>query len=405
MFVLNAKINLRPAIRQILRKMINGLLEESTNPLKRVSEYSLDDSEAKKAKPDFQRVKKWKYAVLLSYSGQGYLGLQRNPGQKTIEEELFKALLAANVINEEAYNQPKILDFQRAARTDKGVSAVRQVLSVKLPTEVSLESVNSHLPDQIRMVALKRATKGFNCKGNCDARTYSYMMPTFALAPKDVSVSPDYRVTQDILEKTQAVLQTYVGTHNYHNFTSKKKPLDPSAMRYIISFVCEEPVLCEGMEFVILKVKGQSFMLHQIRKMVGLAIAIVRGYTTEETIKKAWGEERLDLPVAPGAGLVLEEVHYDRYNQRYGQDGIHVEIEWSKEKEQLEEFKKTFILSSIVKSEKEENSMATWLETLPMHTFDIRNVHRHQKPKDDEEEEEEDGVSRESNSDDSRNIV
>ena len=49
-------------------------------------------------------------------------------------------------------------------------------------------------------------------------------------------------------------------------------------------------------------------MLHQIRKMVGLAIAIVRGITEVDLISKAWEANKLDIPVAPGLGLVLEEV-------------------------------------------------------------------------------------------------
>jgi len=56
----------------------------------------------------------------------------RNPGMKTIEEELLTALLKANFITEEAFNTPQMIQFQRAARTDKGVSAVRQVVSIKL---------------------------------------------------------------------------------------------------------------------------------------------------------------------------------------------------------------------------------------------------------------------------------
>jgi len=51
---------------------------------------------------------------------------------KTIEEELLTALLKANFITEEAFNTPQMIQFQRAARTDKGVSAVRQVVSIKL---------------------------------------------------------------------------------------------------------------------------------------------------------------------------------------------------------------------------------------------------------------------------------
>lgn len=58
-----------------------------------------------------------------------------------------------------------------------------------------------------------------------------------------------------------------------------------------------------------------SFMLHQIRKMIGLAIAIMRGYATIETLKRCFHPGRVDIPKAPGLGLMLEEVHYDRYNK------------------------------------------------------------------------------------------
>lgn len=49
-------------------------------------------------------------------------------------------------------------------------------------------------------------------------------------------------------------------------------------------------------------------MQHHIRKMIGLAIAILRGYTVEETILKAFKKDPLDIPKAPGLGLMLEEV-------------------------------------------------------------------------------------------------
>jgi len=343
-----------------------------------------NESDNKRVKPDFLRVKRRKFAMLICYSGQGYLGLQRNPGRKTIEEDILLALHKAGIINEEAYQQQKLIDFQRAARTDKGVSAIRQVLSVKLPEDLSIKSINEHLPEQIRVVGVKRTTKGFNCKGNCDARTYAYTMPTFALAPQSEPITYSYRISPAIIEKTNEVLQNYVGTHNYHNFTSRKKPADPSAHRYIINISCESPVIADDMEFVTLKVKGQSFMLHQIRKMVGLAIAIVRGITDVSTISKAWDEPKLDLPVAPGLGLVLEEVHYDRYNKRYGSDGIHDKIEWHEFEEELNEFKRKFIVSNIMKVEREEKSMENWLEILPGHSYDVRTENRNNV--DDEEE-------------------
>lgn len=58
--------------------------------------------------------------------------MQRNPDTKTIEEELLVAMLKHKWITEEGFKQPQTIQFQRAARTDKGVSAARQCVSLKL---------------------------------------------------------------------------------------------------------------------------------------------------------------------------------------------------------------------------------------------------------------------------------
>lgn len=87
----------------------------------------------KKAKEEgFERVKRRKYAMLLGYSGVDYFGMQRNPNMRTIEEDLFNALLKTGYISQEGYDQVQTMSFQRAARTDKGVSAARQIVSLKL---------------------------------------------------------------------------------------------------------------------------------------------------------------------------------------------------------------------------------------------------------------------------------
>lgn len=49
-------------------------------------------------------------------------------------------------------------------------------------------------------------------------------------------------------------------------------------------------------------------MLHQIRKMVALAIGIVRNLATEETLEEAFKPEKMDIPIVPSLGLVLNHV-------------------------------------------------------------------------------------------------
>lgn len=91
------------------------------------------ENEAKKQKTEpFVRIKRKNYAMMLGYLGKNYYGMQRNPGMNTIEEELIKAMLKADLITLEAFETVQNIHFQRAARTDKGVSAVRQVVSLKL---------------------------------------------------------------------------------------------------------------------------------------------------------------------------------------------------------------------------------------------------------------------------------
>ncbi|XP_012268603.2 pseudouridylate synthase 1 homolog isoform X3 [Athalia rosae] len=344
------------------------------------------------------RVKKRKVAILLGYLGKNYFGMQRNPGMKTIEEDLIQALLKAKLINDEAFEIIQTIQFQRAARTDKGVSAARQVVSLKLPEHGNKDDINSFLPDEIRVFGIKRVTKGFNSKTKCDARTYEYIVPTFAFAPDSlcpnlskenfdidekvealstIDGQPffEYRVSPEIINRVNSVLKLYEGTHNFHNFTSKIKPLDPSASRYIMSFSCSEPFVSRDMEFVTLKVKGQSFILHQIRKMVALAIAVVRNLAPEETVTAAFQQERMDVPVAPSLGLVLNQVHYDKYDKRYGTDGIHEVLEWRELDDEVVKFKEEYILKYIFETERNENSMLKWLATLPLHSYSTREEH------------------------------
>ena len=81
----------------------------------------------------------------------------------------------------------------------------------------------------------------------------------------------------------------------------------------------------QGRPWVKLVVTGQSFMLHQIRKMVGLAVAVVRGVAPETAIAHALDpRHRFKTPIAPDVGLFLDESIFDSYNQRWSDRGMQV---------------------------------------------------------------------------------
>ncbi|CAH0760516.1 unnamed protein product [Diatraea saccharalis] len=343
---------------------------EELNPNKEKNGESEEKRVCDKSDKPVERIKKKKMALLLGYCGVDYYGMQRNPGVRTIEEDLFKAMLDAKYVTEDDFNNQQNTQFQRSSRTDKGVSAARQVVSLKLPLEANIEEINRRLPESIRIFGMKRVTNKFNSKVKCDARTYSYTLPTYTFEPNVVTNEERklYRITPEKLEEVNRILSNYKGTKCYHNFTEKKHYHDPSSSRYMLSFNVEKVFVQSDMEFAVLLVKGQSFMLHQIRKMVGLTIAVMRGLADHSILEKAFSKDKIMIPTAPGLGLVLDMVHYTRYDARYKDS--HSTLTWETEEEAVQKFKHEHIYPNIVKGEIEQDSMGIWLEKLSLHSFE-----------------------------------
>ncbi len=49
-------------------------------------------------------------------------------------------------------------------------------------------------------------------------------------------------------------------------------------------------------------------MIHQIRKMIGLIVAIVRDHVQEAVLKTVFNKPKVDIPRAPPLGLLLDNV-------------------------------------------------------------------------------------------------
>ncbi|XP_063301733.1 pseudouridylate synthase 1 homolog [Pelobates fuscus] len=320
-------------------------------------------------------IPKKKYALLMAYCGNKYHGMQVNLGSPdfpTIEGTLISALIKAGCVPEKYSSQIKPLHFQRCARTDKGVSAVSQLVSSRLLMSCSnpVEEINLHLPPDIQILGVKQVTKGFSSKNMCDARTYSYMLPTYALSDCAVtSPDPNFRLPREDFHRVNHILSFYRGSHNYHNFTSKKAPEDKSAWRHMFFVSCSEPSVHHGIEFASILFTGQSFMLHQIRKMVAMLIAISRGIVSADILLHCVQKDKISIPKAPGLGLVLECGHFGYYNRRYGADGLHEALTWGELLPLMEAFREEHINPVIIEGELEDLSMYFFIDKLKQHNF------------------------------------
>lgn len=95
--------------------------------------------------------------------------------------------------------------------------------------------------------------------------------------------------------------------------------------------------------WVRIDIHGQSFLLNQIRKMIGLAVAVYRAVAPRNGIEIATDPQRnFGTPLAPELGLLLSECLYEAYNARKksGYDELSVE-DWSG---RIDKFKKVLQL-------------------------------------------------------------
>lgn len=113
----------------------------------------------------------------------------------------------------------------------------------------------------------------------------------------------------------RSLMEMYVGSHNFRNFTVKSNQKD--AKRFIKSVVVSDPKVVDGVEYVDIEIHGQSFLLHQIRKMVSYAVLNARyaGDRGAANFEKAFTEE-VHVPKAPAQYLYLAHVFFEDYNAR-----------------------------------------------------------------------------------------
>lgn len=165
-----------------------------------------------------------------------------------------------------------------------------------------------------------------------------------------------YRIPATRIARLQDCLDQYVGTKNFHNYTIQKSHNDPSAKRHIKSFnVNTEPVVINGTEWLSLKVHGQSFMMHQIRKMVAMAVMTVRAGCTPTRIVDTYGPDRIAIPKAPGLGLLLERPIFDSYNLKARGLGREP-VSFDKFTKEMNEFKQREIYDRIFHEEEKTSS-------------------------------------------------
>nr|CAB3450629.1 unnamed protein product [Digitaria exilis] len=173
---------------------------------------------------------------------------------------------------------------------------------------------------------------------------------TGEVVPSDASIKNENKPEATTTEEIEQGM-------DLKNGNGEEKPPTKSAFSYT------DEVMERFSRILKCEVVGQSFMLHQIRKMIGLAVAVMRNCAPESIYDVAFRKDvRLNVPTAPEVGLYLDECMFTSYNKKWKDS--HEAVSMEPYCEQAEEFKVKYIFPHIAAMEHKEGAVALWLHSL-----------------------------------------
>jgi tRNA pseudouridine38-40 synthase len=278
--------------------------------------------------------------------------------REKVEEALYHVSTEEDALPDEEEEAEQLVDEGEPFNT-KSSKERSPVAGDDQPESVEVSSGDAALPSTLDSVIEQEATAGVTSAETAEPTSEELALRAAIKSLKDAYLlaKRQWRIPEARLKRIQEAFATYHGTHNFHNYTVRKSFRDPSAKRHILSFnVNPTPILIGDTEWLSLKVHGQSFMMHQIRKMVGMVALVVRcGSDVKKLMEDSFSEKLYSIPKAPALGLLLERPVFDNYNSKATEKFERAEIGFTKYEKEMEEFKRREIYERIFGEEEKEN--------------------------------------------------
>ncbi len=260
------------------------------------------------------------YALVVEYAGTRFHGFQIQAGQRTVQEELEKALAVF-------LREP--VRVSCCGRTDAGVHATGQV--VGFPCAQSLDSyrlmagLNALLPADLVVHRVVNVSANFHPRFSCVAREYEYLIWNGRSPPGLWRERVWWHPRPLVVEQLNHELAAIIGQHDFKAFT-RAEYRDETTIRYIDQATLhvdpDPPGATVYVPLLRFRIRGNAFLHNMIRILAGTLVDRADGkisLTLGEILKS---RDRLRAgQTAPSRGLYLRTAFY---GPGAGADGLEI---------------------------------------------------------------------------------
>lgn len=240
----------------------------------------------------------------IEYDGAGFAGWAVQPGYRTVEGVLLEALDFL------VHERPPL---RVAGRTDAGVHATAQVVSMKLagspmsrePARL-LRALAGVLPADVAVRAVSITPDGFDARADARSRTYEYRV--LIGPPSPLRRHRTLRHVGQPLDRMalNACARMVCGQHDFRAFT-------PTTTKHM--FFDRTVLACQWRDDgdeLVLCIEANAFLRRMVRVLVGTMLECGRGYRSLDSFAGLLeGATRSDAGVtAPPGALTLVAVRY-----------------------------------------------------------------------------------------------
>jgi tRNA pseudouridine38-40 synthase len=246
----------------------------------------------------------------VSYDGTGFSGWARQPGRRTVQQDLEGALATV-------FRRPVHLTV--AGRTDAGVHATGQVAHCDVPEVLWVEHsgmlvrrLRGVLPPDVAVTSVESAPADFDSRFSGLARHYVYRLHDQPWGPPPLRRADVVAWHRPVdVAAMDAAAAPLVGMHDFAAFCRRRE--GATTIRTLTSLqVRREVEDGAAAELVVLRASADAFCHSMVRSLVGALLAVGdERWPVQRPASLLSRPRRADeVVVAPAAGLTLVGVDY-----------------------------------------------------------------------------------------------